>query len=343
MYNIQIDGGALNSHATNVYGTHTFSNELINALADFDTINTYTVYAQEPIVGIDSAIRIKVIWPRMGWMKIGISIAEILSHNKENIFLALNQSVPMYTNGPIIGFIHGLSFMKFPHLYPDSYKRMHQQVSQLMHRARHIVVSSNKIKVELESLYPHNKNIHSIPFGIPSAYIQKNIRYKRKNIVLFVGMNHPIKNMSLLLNSFKLLIANPSFSSYKLVVVGAGNIDTHYYGLTQQNVIVIPQANTSLLQKLYNEAACLAVPSLYESFHFPTIEALSQETPVVTTMNAVIPEIAPYVYTCNNNPNDFYKGLQKCLTMSHTIDIQKLHRDFSWKKFAKRIVALYHE
>ncbi|MCR4329947.1 MAG: glycosyltransferase [Candidatus Roizmanbacteria bacterium] len=343
MYNIKVDGGALTTCKANIYGTHTFSKELISALTHYDKTNSYTIYTQENSSETISNSHIQTVWPKIGWMKIGISVAEILSHNEKNIFLALNQSLPMYTNGPIIGFIHGLSFMKYPHLYPDSYKRMYRQVSQLMHRARHIVVSSNKIKAELESLYPHHNNIHSIPFGIPSAYIQKSIRYKRKNIVLFVGMNHPIKNLGLLIRSFKLIVANPQYSSYKLILAGVGNAPVNCHGLNQQNVIIIPYADTSLLLKLYNEASCLAVPSLYESFHLPTVEALSQDTPVVSCTEAAIPELAPFIHISKNNPRDFYRSLLHCLNATQHVDIQKLRATFSWKIFVNKIVALYHD
>jgi len=342
MYNVKIDGGALNAHDANIYGTHTFSKELITALTHYDKINSYTIYTQENTVLTTNGARMQKIWPKIGWMKMGIAIAELMSRNKQNIFLATNQSFPLYTSGSIIGFIHGLSFMQYPHLYPDSQKRMRQQISQLMHRARHIVVSSEKVKSALTHKYPQNKNIHTIPFGIPSAFIEKNKNYKRKKLVLFVGMNHPIKNITLLIRSFKLLITNPMYSTYKLILVGVGNTRVDYLGLSQQHVVLIPHANISLLKKLYNEAACLAVSSLYESFHFPTIEALSQGTPVVACAGAVIPEIAPYVHTSKHNPNDFCKSLQNCLTSTKHIDVQTLQTTFSWRTFAKKIVALYH-
>lgn len=343
MYNINVDGGALNKSRTNIYGTHTFSTECINALAHYDKINKYTIYTQTEIETLPDSINIRKIWPNRGWMKIGITTAELQSNKKNNVFLALNQTIPLYTSGPIIGFIHGLSFALYSQLYPDSQKRMHSELSRLIQRARHVVVSSKKVKSELLQTFPKRENIHVIPFGVPTYFIEKDKRYKRKKFILYVGMNHPIKNISLLVHAFKLLIKIPAYSTHKLVLVGVGTAPIDYYGLSRQSIIVIPHAHASLLKKLYNEGACLAVPSLYESFHFPTVEALSQETPVVAHEGAIIPELASFVQTCTNDPKSFCLGLQKCISSTKKINVKSLHSIFSWHTFAKKIMALYHE
>lgn len=326
-----------------MYGTHTFSTECINALTRYDKINSYTIYTQTEIDKLPGFVNIRKIWPKRGWMKIGITTAELLSRKKNNIFLALNQSIPLYTSGPIIGFIHGLSFALYPQLYPDLQKRMHSELNQLIQRARHIVVSSKKVKSELLQVFPKRENIHVIPFGVPASYIEKDKSYKRKKFILYVGMNHPIKNISLLVRAFKLLIKKPTYRTYKLILAGIGTTPIDYYGLPHQYIIVVPHAHTSLLKKLYNEAACLAVPSLYESFHFPTIEALSQGTPVAAHEGAIIPELALFVQTCTNDPKNFCLGLQKCLASPKKINMKSLHSKFSWRTFAQRVTALYHE
>lgn len=51
--------------------------------------------------------------------------------------------------------------------------------------------------------------------------------------------------------------------------------------------------------ELYNESACAVVPSLYEGFSLPAIEAMSTSCPLVATTGGAIPEVAgPDGETC---------------------------------------------
>jgi glycosyltransferase involved in cell wall biosynthesis len=51
--------------------------------------------------------------------------------------------------------------------------------------------------------------------------------------------------------------------------------------------------------ELYNESACAVVPSLYEGFSLPAIEAMSTGCPLVATTGGAIPEVAgPDGETC---------------------------------------------
>jgi glycosyltransferase involved in cell wall biosynthesis len=51
--------------------------------------------------------------------------------------------------------------------------------------------------------------------------------------------------------------------------------------------------------ELYNESACAVVPSLYEGFSLPAIEAMSSGCPLVATTGGALPEVAgPDGETC---------------------------------------------
>lgn len=345
MYSINVDGGALASQSSLMFGTYTFSIECVHALLKKDSINTYTLYTQKKSISLQlPQIHQKYIWPTIGWMKIGLSLAELFSNKPNSIFLALNQAIPLYTAGPIIGFIHGLSFEQYPKLYPDSYKYMHSQVIELLDRSKHIVVSSEKVKSELIARFGKRDSIHVIPFGIPATFYTKIHKYKRKKIILYVGMNHPIKNITMLLKTFTKLRNKSYFAEYTLVLVGIGNESIDLLQQYQQeNIVVISHAKPIELIKLYSEAACLAVPSLYESFHFPTVEALALGTPVVSNELAVIPELAPYVHKTKNTVSDFCRVLENCLTNPKIPQTELLFDTFNWNNFAKKVIALYHE
>ena len=52
-----------------------------------------------------------------------------------------------------------------------------------------------------------------------------------------------------------------------------------------------PGVSDAQLVELYREASVVAVPSLYEGFSLPAVEAMACEVPVVATMGGALPEV----------------------------------------------------
>lgn len=114
---------------------------------------------------------------------------------------------------------------------------------------------------------------------------------------LFVGTLEPRKNLSRLLNSFSKI--DPSIvSKHQLVIVGGegwGDVDIHQLiknvGLGEQ-VVVTGYVSDLELSTIYQNALFLAMPSLYEGFGFPILEAMLYGVPVLTSNNSSMPEVA---------------------------------------------------
>lgn len=105
---------------------------------------------------------------------------------------------------------------------------------------------------------------------------------------------------------------------------------------------------TEDLVSIYNLATVFAMPSLYEGFGLPILEAMSCGCPVVTTKEGSIPEVAGdaahYVdaYDINEIANGigevyFNQKLQKELSQMGLKQAQK----FSWRKTAEETVKVY--
>jgi glycosyltransferase involved in cell wall biosynthesis len=104
--------------------------------------------------------------------------------------------------------------------------------------------------------------------------------------------------------------------------------------------------------ELYNESACAVVPSLYEGFSLPAIEAMSTACPLVATTGGALPEVAgPDGETCYavrpGDGADLARGIMAVLDDAHAAEIigkasreRVIHR-WSWRRTAKNTVEHY--
>jgi glycosyltransferase involved in cell wall biosynthesis len=134
--------------------------------------------------------------------------------------------------------------------------------------------------------------------------------------VIAVGQSSPYKNHEAVLRSFATAFADAP--EFKLVVVQRLGDDapmrrlaTHL-GLLDRVVLLgeIPRAD---LVALYNGAALLCHPSLWEGFGLPLVEAMACGCPVVTSPCASMPEVAGHaaLYAMPDDPRAIAHALRR--------------------------------
>ncbi len=166
---------------------------------------------------------------------------------------------------------------------------------------RIITVSAHTAKDLLSEIPNALEKIHSIPLGV-SPLLPANSRESlaslglRESYFLFVGTLEPRKNLARLLEAFSRL---PDELKNRAVLAiaggkGWGGVDVatvaKKYGV-QDRVLVLGYVNDEQLATLYKHALFLAMPSLYEGFGLPLLEAMSRGTPVLTSNCASMPEV----------------------------------------------------
>jgi glycosyltransferase involved in cell wall biosynthesis len=114
---------------------------------------------------------------------------------------------------------------------------------------------------------------------------------------LFVGTLEPRKNLVRLLTAYSQL-ENGLKEQTKLVIAGGkgwGGVDITQVitelGLTKF-VRILGYVDDATLSALYSNAEFLAMPSLYEGFGLPLLESMVHGTPVLTSNNSSMPEVA---------------------------------------------------
>ncbi|MDH5781351.1 MAG: glycosyltransferase family 4 protein [Dehalococcoidia bacterium] len=176
----------------------------------------------------------------------------------------------------------------------------------------------------------------------------------------FVGSEHPRKNLPTLLRAFKGLKEQPRFKDLKLVKVGkAGGKEADFRRQTIEvidslnlngRVIFTEVVSKENLRAYYSNAKCLVLPSLYEGFGFPPLEAMACGCPVITPNSSSLPEVVGEA-AIKVPPQDIEalaealkkvltnKELRKSLIAKGKAQAVK----FSWDQAAEKTLEVYKE
>jgi glycosyltransferase involved in cell wall biosynthesis len=102
---------------------------------------------------------------------------------------------------------------------------------------------------------------------------------------LYVGRDHPRKNLPMLRRAFADARARGLRAG--LVFAGPG----HHPALAGDGVVVLPYVSAADLPALYAGALAVTIPSRFEGFGFPALEAMRCGTAVIASTAGALPEI----------------------------------------------------
>ena len=102
---------------------------------------------------------------------------------------------------------------------------------------------------------------------------------------LYLGRNHPRKNLPMLRRAF--IDARARGLRATLVLAGPG----HDRSLTGNGLIILPYIPADDLPALYAGALAVVIPSRFEGFGFPALEAMRCGTAVIASAAGALPEI----------------------------------------------------
>jgi glycosyltransferase involved in cell wall biosynthesis len=188
-------------------------------------------------------------------------------------------------------------------------KRRYAKVmlSQAASRSDHVMTISNFSKKEIikwtnideeKVSVTHlgvNKNEFCLVKDIETIQNVKNLYDLPENYMLYVGNLAVHKNLSRLLEAWKLVLAK--HRHYKLILVGKN--DRH--NLYKNTILQDPQLKSSVmllgnvqqdhLPIIYQLAKAFILPSLYEGFGLPPLEAMKMQCPTIVSKAASLPEV----------------------------------------------------
>lgn len=203
--------------------------------------------------------------------------------------------------------IHDLGFLLYPQTLTKGSARYYGQIDQAVRHTDHIIAVSESTRrdvVRLLGVPEHmitviyeapRRFFHRIPDVDLRARLQKRFKLER-DFVLFVGTIEPRKNIPGLLSAFQQLIDH-YHPDVDLVLAGApGWLTDEVYALVGRlgltgRVRFLGRVSDEELVWLYNIAQVLVLPSFYEGFGLPPLEAMACGTPVIAANVSSLPEV----------------------------------------------------
>jgi glycosyltransferase involved in cell wall biosynthesis len=170
---------------------------------------------------------------------------------------------------------------------------------------------------------------------------------------LFVGTLEPRKNVPLLLEAFALL--RRELDAQLVLVGGRGWLDEPVFAAHARSGLgdaarFLESLGEGDLAVLYSHAGVFVLPSLYEGFGLPVVEAMACGAPVVCSNAGPLPEVAgdAAMLLAPESPNAWASAMLEVMTDARLAQSLRQRgferaRGFSWERAALATREVYRE
>ncbi|BDG07164.1 glycosyltransferase family 4 protein [Anaeromyxobacter paludicola] len=192
------------------------------------------------------------------------------------------------------------------------------------------------------------ERVHVTPNGVDERFFEARApEGPRAPYLLSVATLEPRKNLPALLDAFRLL--RRQGRDLELVLVGRqGWAQSLPLGDLAPHVRLTGTLPDAELPALYAGAACLVLPSLYEGFGLPLVEAMAAGTPAVASAIPALREVGgdAALYADPRDPASFAGAIARVLddrdaARARAALGRERARGFTWRACAEKTLAVY--
>ncbi len=206
-------------------------------------------------------------------------------------------AVPPTAGVPLAVTVHDVAFLREPEAFTQRGLTFHKRGLDLAHQEADVVITASRFaRDELISFGFDRNRIHLAPHGValrkPESDAAIDRRLERVGVrapyVLAVGTIEPRKGLDILARAIaKARVALPDLEA---AIVGPNGWLT-VSGLDGPGIHRLGTVDEPTLDALYRRALVCAVPSRYEGFGLPALEAMARGCPVVASNATSLPEV----------------------------------------------------
>ena len=366
---------AIDAHSvgTQLAGNETYAVNLIEALAEVDQSNQYTLYVtRQSAIGRFANrwpnFNVKRTVPHTPLVRIPVTLSAELRRNPVDV-LHVQYTAPPLAPCPVVATIHDLSFEHLPETFNRRSRaqlrltvrrtaRKAAQILTLSEFSRRDIVDTYRIAPDRVSVTPAAAPSHFKPIEDETELRKiREIYGIERDYILSVSSIQPRKNLIRLIEAYSCLRGlRPEGKLPQLVLVGKrGWLDNETFRAAQRH-----SANNDItftgyvvekdLPALYSGATCFVYPSFFEGFGLPVLEAMQCGAPVIAGNRTSIPEVVGKAGLLFDpfDTNSLVQALTRMLDNSEyraALRIQGLERarEFDWKQTARMTLQAYQK
>ncbi len=279
---------------------------------------------------------------------------------KIDVFHSWDWLQPPDANLPLVSTIHDLAILKFPESAHPGIAAQHQKSWEILKKkqARIIAVSAATKKDIVQLLGYPSYLVDVVHEALPREVRDINMSLTEekfdalksslgltKPYIFFVGTREPRKNLATLIQAWK-----PLQADVDLLIAGEKGWDASET-ITAPGLRFLGKVSDQELSVLYAEAEAFVYPSLYEGFGLPILEAFHHGTPVITSNNSSMIEVAGNAaeFVEPTDTQALTVAISKVLSETKEQQQKRLQRMiirlqmFSWKRVAKETITVYQK
>jgi glycosyltransferase involved in cell wall biosynthesis len=272
------------------------------------------------------------------------------------LFWSPHYNIPVFYRGPLLVTIHDVLHLAMPQYLEGWHKKAYANwlFWCLRKKATAILTDSQFSKEEIIRYTPAgNQAISVVHLGIDENWfnVTKQQRPHERPYIIFVGNVKPHKNVRGLLEAFSLV---KDKIPHNLVIVGKreGFISGDEGVARQaeslgQRVIFTGYVTDDVLKQYIAHAEALVLPSFYEGFGLPPLEAMACGCPVIVSKAASLPEVCgdAALYCDPYDPKDIAEKIKQLVanpSLQESLRQKGLEqaKRFTWEQCAQETVAV---
>ena len=350
---------------TQYAGIHVFCKELLHAIDDSESSHDIYVFRAEDKKEFKNLK--EVVFPIKKSLLIqhrARLFTKFPKYIKQNDFDVV---VELAHFGPF-GLPSDIKQVTFMHdLTPLTHKKFHGLASQRLHKlllprifkkSNLVLCNSKQTQKDIVEFSPTTKDkIEVVPLGISHFYSPQFDAQAIKNLnvskpfLLHVGTLEPRKNIPYLIKAFEQIRRKNTKIDLQLVLTGKAGWDFEEitdlieHSEFRSDIIHTDYVPKKLLPILYSHAECLVMPSYYEGFGLPVLEAMACGCPCLLSGKGALREVAEdaAIYFDIENVDSLVNSLLDLLTNQDYLLKWKekalnQSKKFAWQNTAKSIM-----
>ncbi|HUW22012.1 MAG TPA: glycosyltransferase family 1 protein [Candidatus Bathyarchaeia archaeon] len=350
----------------NRVGSNQYAFELIKALYRLDLKNSYCVYLSKPPVP-DLPIgrknwQYKIVGPARLWNVLGLPLALFRQEPKPDVVFNPGHYSPLFFPAPLVVSVMDLGYLRYPGQFTlpiraklkfwtyFSIKRA-SHIFAISEFTRNDIIKTYRILPDKVTATPLSYSRSQYRAGIREPVVNKIAKkyHIEGKYLLFLGTLKPNKNIEGLLEAFEQL-GKSKATKVKLVIAGKKgwlyeSIYQKVKDLNLQDRVIFPGfVDEKDVVGLMAGAELFVMPSFWEGFGIPVLEAMAVGTPVVVANIASLPEIVgqagmlvdPY------SPESIARGIEEAIVKRQELRQKGIERasQFSWRKCARQTLTI---